>query len=421
MKLKRLIAGLLAGAVLFVSAPLVPVFAADTGGKTTSTTSSEATSKTSGESTTETGSSYQINMDASGNMTVTIDGKTYTMDDLQKLEESGDLESLLGYSVSGSKDSADSEDSTESKTVNATVKKDCSMLNLRSGAGKDYSVIGELLPGDEVEILGEKNGWYEVKISEKTGYVGKDYLDVIEADSTDDTDIEASDMDSEMMMLMFLMMAQSMGNTDTTDTDGLAPDGNLTLVDDIGSTTEEGQQFITLVTKNGNYFYLVIDRDDDGNENVHFLNMVDEDDLFELMDEEDAAALKEEMASEAAEEAAAEEESEKAEQALSTEEDTEAVITVEPTTSSNSKASALPLAIAGVAVLGGAGIFTVMQKKKKKTAAEKPDPDADYDTDPDEEEYVLPEDDDTEAESENISDMDSDEEDLIEDVEEDAE
>lgn len=48
----------------------------------------------------------------------------------------------------------------------------------------------------------------------------------------------------------------------------LTPDGNLTLVDDIGSSTEAGQQFITLVTKSGNYFYLIIDRNDKGEEKV---------------------------------------------------------------------------------------------------------------------------------------------------------
>ena len=38
---------------------------------------------------------------------------------------------------------------------------------------------------------------------------------------------------------------------------GLTPEGNLTLVDDYGTATGEGKQFITLVTKSGNYFYLI--------------------------------------------------------------------------------------------------------------------------------------------------------------------
>ena len=69
---------------------------------------------------------------------------------------------------------------------------------------------------------------------------------------------------------------------------GLTPEGNLTLVDDYGSATGEGKQFITLVTKSGNYFYLIIDRDADGSNTVHFLNQVDESDLLSLMDEDAA-------------------------------------------------------------------------------------------------------------------------------------
>ena len=58
----------------------------------------------------------------------------------------------------------------------------------------------------------------------------------------------------------------------------LTPDGNATLVDDFGGN----KQLITVTTKNGNYFYILIDRDDEGEDTVHFLNQVDEADLIAL-------------------------------------------------------------------------------------------------------------------------------------------
>ena len=74
----------------------------------------------------------------------------------------------------------------------------------------------------------------------------------------------------------------------------LTPDGNVSLIDDIlqsdsfasveETDTLENMQFITIQTRSGNYFYLVIDRS--GNtENVYFLNLVDESDLLALLDE----------------------------------------------------------------------------------------------------------------------------------------
>ena len=81
--------------------------------------------------------------------------------------------------------------------------------------------------------------------------------------------------------------------TVTDETSGaLTPEGNLTLVDDYHTDYSDGsgQQFITLVSKSGNTFYLVIDRNAKGQQTVHFMNLVDEADLLALMEEEDADA-----------------------------------------------------------------------------------------------------------------------------------
>jgi flagellar basal body-associated protein FliL len=67
----------------------------------------------------------------------------------------------------------------------------------------------------------------------------------------------------------------------------LTPPGNLTLVDDLSGAQADEKQFITVTTKNGNYFYIIIDRA--GNkENVYFLNLVDEYDLLQILQGEDA-------------------------------------------------------------------------------------------------------------------------------------
>lgn len=65
----------------------------------------------------------------------------------------------------------------------------------------------------------------------------------------------------------------------------LTLEGNLSIVDDLEGKQAEDKQFITVKTKAGNTFYLIIDRAGDEN-NVYFLNLVDEADLKALMEED---------------------------------------------------------------------------------------------------------------------------------------
>ncbi len=55
-----------------------------------------------------------------------------------------------------------------------------STVNLRSGAGSDYKVVGEYGRGTRLEILDESGNWYKVQISgsSRTGYMSKNYVSV---------------------------------------------------------------------------------------------------------------------------------------------------------------------------------------------------------------------------------------------------
>ena len=169
--------------------------------------------------------------------------------------------------------------------------------------------------------------------------------------------------------------------TSTTDEENgaLTPEGNLSLVDDYHTSYSDGsgQQFITLVSKSGATFYLVIDRNAKGQQTVHFMNLVDEADLLSLMEEEDTDAYTTEK--EAA--AQAEQERKQAEEdAKKAAEEAAASGTEQTGGNKVTKYAATFLGVlALVSLVAGGGIYTFMKQKQKKQAEKEAlDPDANY-------------------------------------------
>ena len=167
--------------------------------------------------------------------------------------------------------------------------------------------------------------------------------------------------------------------TVTDETSGaLTPEGNLTLVDDYHTDYSDGsgQQFITLVSKSGATFYLVIDRNAKGQQTVHFMNLVDEADLLALMEEDaaDAYTAEKEAAAQAEQDRLkAEEEAKKAaEEAASGEE--------QPKENKVTKIASGFLGVVVLIALAAGGSFYAFTKQKQKKQAEKEalDPDANY-------------------------------------------
>lgn len=203
----------------------------------------------------------------------------------------------------------------------------------------------------------------------------------------------------------------------TGDTSALTPSGNLSLLDDIlqiesfSSKEDEVQQkqFLTVTTKAGNTFYIVVDRDGD-KENVHFLNMVDEADLMALINDGEAEVLTCSCKEKCAEgkvskecelcklnlkECSAEEPTTEA----TTEDTTNTDEEPDDGEKSNGKSGIILLVVVALAG-GGFALYYFKFKKGKKPATPVPETDADdgYDGGYEEDEYEIEEETDDETE-----------------------
>lgn len=190
-----------------------------------------------------------------------------TGDDLSEL-----ISALFGSVLGG----------TEKSGKSGTVTTNGGKLNVRTGAGLDNYAFTQLPNGTVVEVVGTDGDWYMVRLPEKFGYVYSGYMTV--SDGEAGSGGGPFSLDAETLENLLGMLGGGLNGGAA-----LTPDGNLSLIDDIGSPTTSGKQFITVETKNGNVFYLIIDRDDEGEETVHFLNQVDEADLMALTEDGEKA------------------------------------------------------------------------------------------------------------------------------------
>ena len=72
--------------------------------------------------------------------------------------------------------------------VNATtVEVTTETLNLREEASTDSDIVALISEGEECEVISEEGDWYEVRYGDYTGYVSKEYVEVIGGEAENST------------------------------------------------------------------------------------------------------------------------------------------------------------------------------------------------------------------------------------------
>lgn len=165
------------------------------------------------------GTKYDVVTTVSRNQAVTINGTAKDSDGDQwysvTFSKSG--KSYKGYVYAeyitvtksdSSNNNNNSSDNTASDTMSVAAVVNCDALNMRSGAGTNYSVVTTLSKNTAVTITGEakdSNGttWYKITVGSKTGYVHSSYLTKKSSGSSDNNSSSDSDVSGKTMKVAY--------------------------------------------------------------------------------------------------------------------------------------------------------------------------------------------------------------------------
>lgn len=190
---------------------------------------------------------------AAFSVTAFASGGEESTESVAEQETAGDVSDLLSalagsqVTVSVTEDGIQFSSGENDSGQTGTVTTGGGNLNVRTGAGMDYTAFTQIPNGTTVKVIGTDGDWLKVILPEKVGYVYSGYMTVNDGEAGSGED--SFSLDAETLENLLGMLGGGLNGGSA-----LTPDGNLSLIDDIGSPTASGKQFITVETKNGNVF-----------------------------------------------------------------------------------------------------------------------------------------------------------------------
>lgn len=139
-----------------------------------------------------------LNVRSGPDTTFSSIGKLYKNNKVDIISESNgwskiNFGSKIGYVSSEYLKSIDNGESTNPNPTKKTIQEvTSSILNVRNGAGINYTKVDTLYKGDLVTVLSINNNWAKVEYGGKNGYVSSIYLKYI-SDKIEDDDINEAD------------------------------------------------------------------------------------------------------------------------------------------------------------------------------------------------------------------------------------